>query len=711
GGKPAINCPQGEIKKLEIELWNLKVKENNVSAYTERFQELTLISTKFVADETEKIVKYVSELPDNIYGSVKASKPKTLDETIELANDLMDQKLHTYAERQSNNKRKADESFRNNHGHQQQTPKRQNVARVYNMGTGERRSYSGNLPKNNGENLKGNGCFVCGATWHFKRDCPKLKNKDGKKVNAPGWVQTSEAVANMYNEWGQKLKDTDSDATLYSSSSYKIEKSANETDDSDESDIDLFDDNLYKDNNAARPRLNTFVLEVHQIGPSKHFSKRQGIWTSNALKWRVQGSLQHKIPEGLRRNILQQEMSHHTLYGVKPLLLYAATFKFTRDDLSKSALRHNIGDKGNVGSQSKYRTNLKWKFREDTFSENKNDDAHEHVKRVLDIVSLFNILRVSHDAVMLRVFPITLTGAAKRWVDRLPLRTVKSCDLFKKSFIQRNIKSSSSSEGITAIVNKLENLGRDMKKLKENVHAIQVGCQICKEASREAQDKIIQGLETKAKTLANEVERRTNNEKFKECEAICTEDGLPLYTPFYYSFEEIEYFSTNSVFLDNEKQETDNSGMTKALAALKATLKKNKEELKKEKQNINYYVDPYKPQIPFPGQFEQHAKETLVLNDWMRIRYGKVCKMTGERILKDYWREGFGDEEDDLEENLEDLEECGEDKENKILGVIHDKLNNDWFNNTSEDENDLEGILDYSKPRSYDRFIDLDDEA
>ncbi|GJV39146.1 hypothetical protein Tco_1417586 [Tanacetum coccineum] len=41
----------------------------------------------------------------------------------------------------------------------------------------------------------------------------------------------------------------------------------------------------------------------------------------------------------------------------------------------------------------------------------------------------------------------------------------------------RNIESSSSFERIDAIVNKLENLGRDMKKLKENVHAIQVGCQ------------------------------------------------------------------------------------------------------------------------------------------------------------------------------------------------------------------------------------------
>ncbi|GJV29815.1 reverse transcriptase domain-containing protein [Tanacetum coccineum] len=83
-------CPRGEIKKLEIKLWNLKVKGNGVPTYTERFQELTLICTKFVANETEKVDKYISGLPNNIYGNVKSSRPKTLDETIELANDLMD---------------------------------------------------------------------------------------------------------------------------------------------------------------------------------------------------------------------------------------------------------------------------------------------------------------------------------------------------------------------------------------------------------------------------------------------------------------------------------------------------------------------------------------------------------------------------------------------------------------------------------------------
>ncbi|GJU17845.1 reverse transcriptase domain-containing protein [Tanacetum coccineum] len=108
--------PLGEIHKLEIELWNLKVKGNDVPATTECFQELTLICTKFCTNETEKINKYIRGLPDNIYGNVKSSKPKMLDETIELANDLMDQKLRTYAEK-SDKQRKADDSSRNNHGH------------------------------------------------------------------------------------------------------------------------------------------------------------------------------------------------------------------------------------------------------------------------------------------------------------------------------------------------------------------------------------------------------------------------------------------------------------------------------------------------------------------------------------------------------------------------------------------------------------------
>nr|GEY56965.1 hypothetical protein [Tanacetum cinerariifolium] len=130
----------------------------------------TLICTKFVADKTKKIDKYVSGLPDNIYESVKASKPKTLDETIELANDLMDQKLRTYAEKRTNKK------------------ERLMIHSETTMGT------------NRG------GYFECGALEHFKRDCPKLKNKDEGKVNAPGWVY---AVRNAEKK-GNASRDMDS---------------------------------------------------------------------------------------------------------------------------------------------------------------------------------------------------------------------------------------------------------------------------------------------------------------------------------------------------------------------------------------------------------------------------------------------------------------------------------------------------------------------
>nr|GEV26230.1 hypothetical protein [Tanacetum cinerariifolium] len=47
----------------------------------------------------------------------------------------------------------------------------------------------------------------------------------------------------------------------------------------------------------------------------------------------------------------------------------------------------------------------------------------------------------------------------------------------RRDFIPSMGTGSSNSEGIAAIVIRLDNLGQDMKKLKENVHAIQVGCQ------------------------------------------------------------------------------------------------------------------------------------------------------------------------------------------------------------------------------------------
>ncbi|GKD81546.1 hypothetical protein Tco_1348385 [Tanacetum coccineum] len=59
-------------------------------------------------EESDQVEKYVGGLPDMIQGSVMASKPKTMQEAIEIANDLMDQKVRAYAERQAENQRKFD---------------------------------------------------------------------------------------------------------------------------------------------------------------------------------------------------------------------------------------------------------------------------------------------------------------------------------------------------------------------------------------------------------------------------------------------------------------------------------------------------------------------------------------------------------------------------------------------------------------------------
>ncbi|GKD86975.1 hypothetical protein Tco_1358129 [Tanacetum coccineum] len=48
-------------------------------------------------EEIDKIEKYIGGLPDMIHGSVKTSKPKTMQEAIEFTTELMDKKTHAYA--------------------------------------------------------------------------------------------------------------------------------------------------------------------------------------------------------------------------------------------------------------------------------------------------------------------------------------------------------------------------------------------------------------------------------------------------------------------------------------------------------------------------------------------------------------------------------------------------------------------------------------
>nr|GEV54779.1 hypothetical protein [Tanacetum cinerariifolium] len=146
-------CPKGKIKKLEIELWNLKVD------------------------------KYISGLLDNIHGNVMSAIPKTLDFAIELANDLMDQKLCTYAERQAGNKRKLD----NNNQDQQQLLKKQNMVQAYAVGSGEKKPHEGSKPLCPKYTYHHNGecapkCTNCKKVGHLTKDCWHPTNANNQRT-------------------------------------------------------------------------------------------------------------------------------------------------------------------------------------------------------------------------------------------------------------------------------------------------------------------------------------------------------------------------------------------------------------------------------------------------------------------------------------------------------------------------------------------------
>nr|GEY65822.1 hypothetical protein [Tanacetum cinerariifolium] len=162
-------CPRNEIKKLEIKIWELKVKGTDVTSYTQRFQELALMCGRMFLEESDKIEKYISGLPDMIHESVMTSKPKTMQDAVEFATELMDKKIRTFAKCQTENKRKQD-----NNQHQQN--KRQNTSRAYTAGPGENKPYEGSKPLCSKCNYHHDSpcapkCHKCNRVGHMTIDC------------------------------------------------------------------------------------------------------------------------------------------------------------------------------------------------------------------------------------------------------------------------------------------------------------------------------------------------------------------------------------------------------------------------------------------------------------------------------------------------------------------------------------------------------------
>nr|GEW10110.1 putative reverse transcriptase domain-containing protein [Tanacetum cinerariifolium] len=104
-------CPPKEIQRMEGELWNLRVKEMDISSYTTRFNELVILCPGMVPMERKKVEAYIRGLLENIKGEVASSEPATLNKAVWMAHTLMEQKVKAIAESKADNKKRKWENF------------------------------------------------------------------------------------------------------------------------------------------------------------------------------------------------------------------------------------------------------------------------------------------------------------------------------------------------------------------------------------------------------------------------------------------------------------------------------------------------------------------------------------------------------------------------------------------------------------------------
>ncbi|GKD75955.1 hypothetical protein Tco_1334237, partial [Tanacetum coccineum] len=105
----------------------------------------------------------------------------------------------------------------------------------------------------------------------------------------------------------------------------------------------------------------------------------------------------------------------------------------TRMDYGSGVARPKIEEKDSFELKGQFLKEL----RENTFSGSDNKDANEHIEKVLKIIDLFHIPNITVDQLMLRVFLISLTGAASRWIRNEPTGLIKTWEDLMSKFLNK----------------------------------------------------------------------------------------------------------------------------------------------------------------------------------------------------------------------------------------------------------------------------------
>ncbi|GJR34892.1 putative ribonuclease H-like domain-containing protein [Tanacetum coccineum] len=105
----------------------------------------------------------------------------------------------------------------------------------------------------------------------------------------------------------------------------------------------------------------------------------------------------------------------------------------TRADYGSRIAFPKIEDKDSFELKDQFLKEL----RDNTFSGSDHEDANEHIEKFLEIVDLFHIPNISIDQVMLRAFPMSLTGAVIRWLRNKPSGSITTWEDLKTKFLNK----------------------------------------------------------------------------------------------------------------------------------------------------------------------------------------------------------------------------------------------------------------------------------
>nr|GEV62148.1 putative reverse transcriptase domain-containing protein [Tanacetum cinerariifolium] len=187
-------CPRGKIKKLEVELWNLKVKGTYITSYTLCFQELTLLCGRVFPEESDEIERSLGlpTVKPTTKGSLTilqvTNKTNNHSEGTTMIHRLMLKGLEKNLTEEPNLYALNATSTMMDHVVLNAPTTRGHIAR-------DCRSRAANTNNNNNNNNNRRTtttyqgvptCFKCGAQVYFKNNCPRFGNRNQENQNQAG---------------------------------------------------------------------------------------------------------------------------------------------------------------------------------------------------------------------------------------------------------------------------------------------------------------------------------------------------------------------------------------------------------------------------------------------------------------------------------------------------------------------------------------------